>query len=119
MLGWNIGITTSIIVDTQSLIDNINKQSKLQSHISTLKTDGSASAVNDTRSKIQTELTTLKKQQLLLTLNLIKNAGDWTVSANGFELLQRFGLSPFSERTVCVGGLISGAIVIYQVYNTL
>lgn len=121
MFGWNVGITTALITDIQSLLDNMNKQTKLSQQFGTYNNNTTSDklAVNDTTNKLDKELAALKLQQSVLVMNIVKNTGDWLVSFNGFEGPARLGMAQFSERTVSVAGLISGCIVSYQIYRSL
>lgn len=123
MFGWWVGISTALVVDGMALRDNVQKEAKLRANLQTLNKPtaepNSQVAVNETRSRAEKELSTLLVQRTTLVMNIAKNTGDWLVASNGWELNQRLGSTPWSERTVSIGGLMSGIIVCYQVYRTL
>jgi hypothetical protein len=70
MLGWWVGITTALLVDGMALRENITKESKLRSNLTTLSKPSaepnSQVAVNETKARTEKELTTLLIQRQTL-----------------------------------------------------
>jgi len=133
MLGWNVGLTCQLIIDTQTLIDNLTRERDLRAALGLpasglLDVDalregkvsgGSGGSVEgEESSRMRAELIGLYNARLNLLLNFVKNGGDWLISANGSWLDRAIGWQ-LNDGVVGIAGTISGLATMAQVWRGL
>ena len=138
MLGWNVGLTCSMIIDTQTLIDNLQRERDLRAALGLpptglldvdalregVKAGGvgvagsSSSAEGSEDGRMRQELVGLYNVRLNLLLNFIKNGGDWLISANGSWLDRVLGYQ-LNDGIVGIAGTVSGLATMTQIWRGL
>lgn len=128
MLGWNVGITCQMILDSQAFVSSLDKERALRQQLGLpatglldmemLQTLPASSIANDPNSTSRQELVKLYSARVNLLLNFVKNGGDWLISANPVYLPQLIG-RPLSDGVTALAGVVSGLAVIAQVYRAV
>jgi len=138
MLGWWVGISCSMIIDTQALINNLNRETHLRTALGLpskgmLDMEALQLTITHKQSAILTaspntdDLTLKQRQELLslysarlnLLLNFVKNGGDWLISANGSDIIPQLLGYPLNDAIMGIAGTVSGLAVITQVVRGL
>jgi len=106
MFGWFIGILAQLIIDSQAIIESLEREQKAK------------------KSLTGTELTKVINTEQNLRVNLYKysfpkNIPDLIISANGFNLPQKLVGTNFSDGFIGILGVISGSTVCCQVWNSI
>ena len=134
MLGWNVGLTCQLIIDTQTLVDNLQRERDLRAALGLPpgalldvdalregKVSGSSSggsAEGEEATRMRQELVALYSVRLNLLLSFVKNGGDWLISANGSWLDRALGWT-LNDGVVGIAGTVSGLATMAQVWRGL
>ena len=136
MLGWNVGLTCQLILDTQTLLDNLQRERDLRAALGLPATglldvdalrDGKLSSggggggggvEGEESGRMRQELVSLYGVRLNLLLSFVKNGGDWLISANGSWLDRALGWQ-LNDGVVGIAGTISGLATMAQVWRGL
>jgi len=110
MQGWWIGIICNAIINLQ----NVNKSFQDESEIrSSMHSDGANT--EDAQKKIK--LNQLISDRTTLYLNCVKDAGDFLISSNGWDLPKHLIGENFNDGVIGLAGVISGAAVCTTVWR--
>ena len=130
MAGWNVGISCALLMDTQTLLDNLEREKALRTALGLPqgglldvealregKAEGGGSG--EEAARMRKELVGLYSARLNLLLSFIKNAGDWLISANGSGLVENVLGYQLNDGIMGIAGTASGLAVIAQVWRGL
>lgn len=110
MLGWWIGIVTSVIMDVQTLQESYESETKLRS-----KFDSTTDYADRINTQIQID--SLLSTRTNLYLNFVKNTGDFLISSNGWNLTKNVMGDNLNDGIVGLAGVISGSAVCASVWR--
>jgi len=111
MQGWWVGILCGAIIDIQSLHESYKSESELRSQ---LRLDGSVTPEDSSK---KAKLNELLSARTTLYLNCVKNAGDFLISSNGWDLPKTLLGQNFNDGVVGLAGVISGTAVCTTVWR--
>ena len=107
MLGWFIGILCQVIIDIQTIQESTEREKKARA---TLPKGA------DLFKAVAAEYTIRSN---IYKYSLPKNIPDLIISANGFNLVEKLIGHKINDGTVGLLGVISGATVCTQVWNSI
>ena len=130
MLGWNVGITCTLIIDTQLMMDNLEREKVLRSALG-LPAGGlldvealregkvEGGGVGEEAVRMRRELAGLYSARQMLLLSFVKNGGDWLISANGSGMVENALGFQLNDGVMGIAGTVSGLAVMTQVWMGL